>query len=445
MQFNSQDAYPTHDLKLLFCFGVHLAMTVSNRAFIDALAVAALSAEGKTQAEISKALELSQSAVSRLLRSVQEDYIQVERKFLWEKLEKPLEQDVRRRLSHREIGDRLACLARNHGQPAPSVFVAPMVEVTEIGPQFDAFAAQAAMILRDLLEHVGGRVGVAWGSTLWHTTQALRSILPQRPYRERMPIEFVPLCGDPLIDSQERYADRTSSRIVSELSKAVNGDEPRPIWLGLVPAYIPRTFKKQNQIEVINQLIDLAPQYPRIFGPRTKPPHPMPAPIADDLHMIITAAGPSKRPLGFGRNPLLGLNDNEYKLLAEYIYGDIGGVLLPRLPNVAKKTSRKPQPHRLVKDLTRRWTGLRIEHLKACAARAFSEQSRSRPGVTLLSFGASHVEVVLEAVRQGLANQLILGSDLEEAMLKVLPRQEPQSGKEGPTESKKRAARETSA
>jgi hypothetical protein len=148
----------------------------------------------------------------------------------------------------------------------------------------------------------------------------------------------------------------------------------------------------------------------------------MAAPIAGDLHMIITAAGPSKRPLGFGRNPLLGLSDAESRLLADNIYGDIGGVLLPRLTNAPGAKSPEPAPHPLVQELTRRWTGLKIEHLKACSARAFSERSKSRPGVTLLSFGASHVEVVLEAVRQGLVNQLIIGSDLEEAMAEALPR-----------------------
>jgi len=394
-------------------------MPIPKKVPIDALAAAALAARGKTQTEIAVALDLSQSAVSRLLKDVR-DYIQVERSFRWDRLTPPEQQEVRRRMSHREIGDRVARLAREYGQPAPAVHVVPLGEVTERGPQFETFASHAAMALRDLLEEVRGKVGVAWGSTLWHTTQALRSILPQRPLRERIPIEFVPLCGDPLIDSQERYADRTSSRVVSDLSKAVNGDEPRPAWLGLVPAFIPRTFKR-NEIRVIDRLIDLVPQYPRIFGPRIPPSRPIAAPIAGDLHMIITAAGPSKRPLGFGRNPLLGLSDAESRLLAENIYGDIGGVLLPRLSGTPGTKGGEPAPHPLVQDLIRRWTGLKIEHLKACSARAFSERSKSRPGVTLLSFGSSHAEVVLEAVRQGLVNQLIIGSDLEEALAKALP------------------------
>jgi len=388
-------------------------MPISAKASVDALAAAALAAQGKRQTEIAVALDLSQSAVSRLLKEVQ-DYIVVTRAFDWDRLTPATQQEVRRRISHREIGDRVAYLAKQQEQPAPAVHVVPLGEEQQTGPPFESFAAQAAIVLRDLLEDVRGRVGVAWGSTLWHVTLALRSILPQHPFRERVPIEFVPLCGDPLIDSQERYADRTSSRIVSDLSKIVNGDETRPAWLGLVPAFIPRTFKR-NEIRVIDRLIDLVAQYPRIFGPRIPPARSAPAPIAGDLNMIITAAGPAKRPLGFGRNPLLGLSERESKELADNIYGDIGGVLLPR-------PTGGPAPHQLVVELTRRWTGLKIEHLKACATRAFAEPSRARPGVTLFAFGADHAEVVIEAIRRGLANQIIIGSDLEAAMAEVLPR-----------------------
>lgn len=325
-------------------------------------------------------------------------------------------------MSHREISDRIARLAKEHERPVPTVHVVSMGETTEIADQFDAFGTPAAMVLRDLLEGVRGRVGVAWGSTLWYTTQALRSILPQRPFRKQAPIDFVPLCGDPLMDSQETYADRTSSRIVSDLSKAVNGDETRPAWLGLVPAFIPRDFKP-NEMRVIDKLIDLVPQYPKIFGPRLTSGRQMSVPIAGDLHMIITAAGPSKSPLGFGRNPLLGLSAAESRQLTEYIYGDIGGVLLPRPSGTPGEKDSEAVPHRMIEDLTRRWTGLKIEHLRTCSARAFSERSKSRPGVALLSFGASHVEIVMEAVRQGLVNELIIGSDLEEALAKSLPRQ----------------------
>lgn len=83
----------------------------------------------------------------------------------------------------------------------------------------------------------------------------------------------------------------------------------------------------------------------------------------------------------------------------------------------------------LVEELRKRWTGLKIEHLEACSSRAFAERVASRPGVTLLSFGASHSEIVLEAIRRGIVNQLIIGSDLEAALLAALP--EGNAGKQG--------------
>ena len=384
---------------------------------LDALAAAALAAEGNTQSQIAKILNLSQSAVSRLLRGVQQEYIRTS--FLWDQLPPSVQDEVRGKISQREICRRIAQLARKHNQATPAIHVVPLPEVTEVGPQFETFAGRAATILRELLEDVKGTVGVAWGSTLWHTVQALGLILPKKPLRADAPIEFVPLCGDPLMDS-ERYADRTSSRIVVELSKIINGDQQRPPWLGLVPAFIPRIFRG-DEIRVIDRLIDLVPQYGRIFGPRIKGRTSTPAPAAGDLQMIITAADPSQRPLGFGRNPLFGLSEAESKLLTEHIHGDIGGVLIPRLTETSGKKGHEFKPHPLVQELTKRWTGLRIEHLKACARRASSEQTKSRPGVILLSFGVSHVEIVLEAVRQGLANQIIIGSDLENAIEAALP------------------------
>ena len=384
---------------------------MSSSTPIDAFACAALFAKGKTQLEIARALNLSQSNVSRLLRDVQE-YIRVERAFEWDWLDPSTRDKVRRRISPRELADRLAAFAALHRQPAPEVHVVPVAESDDKGAKFESFAQPAAQVLRELLERVLGRVGVAWGSTIWHTAQALRSTAA-RPFRDQQPIEFIPLCGDPLIDSRNDYADRTSSRIVSELSRTVNGDKTRPAWLGLVPAFIPRRFDKKK-IRVIDELIDLVPQYGRIFGPRQSPPTE--PPLAADLHMIVTAAGPSNRPLGFGGNPLLYLSESEAAILAESIYGDIGGVLLPRPEKIAEAGPGRS----LVEELTTRWTGLKLKHLRDCSQRAFAEPGASRPGVTLLSFGTDHVDVVLQAVREGLVNHLIVGSDLEPALTREL-------------------------
>ena len=221
------------------------------------------------------------------------------------------------------------------------------------------------------------------------------------------------------MDSVEVFADRTSSRIASELSKTVNDDKaPRPAWLGLVPAFIPRNSFTDKEIKVIERLIDMVPQYGRIFGPRGSAR----TPVAADLHMILTSAGTAEHPVGFGRSPLLKLETREAKMLAENIWGDIGGVLVP------KARGEQTESHPLVEELTYHWTGLKMEHLGNCSRRAFEQEdpAGARPGVVLLGFGVDRARLVLEAVRRGLVNHLIVSEDLETAILELIRQEAPE-------------------
>ena len=217
------------------------------------------------------------------------------------------------------------------------------------------------------------------------------------------------------MDSDDVYADRTSSRIASELSKTVNGDNARrPVWLGLVPAFIPRNTFTPEELKIIGRFIDLVPQYDRIFGPRDSTGSAAQA-VAANLHMILTSAGSAEHPVGFGRSPLLRLAEDEAKMLTESIYGDIGGVLVPKL---VCAPGENPVPNPLLEQIALHWTGLRMTHLKSCSAQAFAQDNASgvRPGVVLLGFGADRAHVAVEAARLGLVNHLIVGSDLATAI-----------------------------
>jgi hypothetical protein len=403
-------------------------MAKPENSLIDALTVAYLAAQGKRQIEIGAILGLNQSAVSRLFKQVKDVYIQ--QSFREGLLDPATMDEIRRRASPRELANKLRAFAEKHGRRGPVVYVVPIPENADRSRQFEIFATGAAVIVKQLLADVKRRVGVAWGSTLWHVCQELRNLPPRGPWRDTDPLEFIPLCGDPLVDSPEKYKDRTSSRIVSDLSDTVNGGKAKPpAWLGLVPAFIPRIFAKKEEIEVIDEYINLVPSYRAIFGARESTPAkttrtPKAPTIADELDMILTSAGTEDRPRGFGANPLLFLEEADSKLLAENIHGDIGGVFLPKASPADKKNTKAS---RLLQELTDGWTGLKRSHLEKCAARAFPEfdstSQRGRtmyPGVTLLSFGAEHLNIVREAVRVGLINQLIIGSDIEAALLKAL-------------------------
>jgi hypothetical protein len=382
---------------------------------LQALAVAYLTAQGRRQKDIAQILNISQAAVSRLYKEVKDVYI--ETKFREDQVDQQILEQIRRMAAPEAIGAKLKALAEVSGNPGPIVYRIPTAGEYPV----EEFASAAAAICKELLSRARATVGVAWGNTIWHVSQALRVLPPQSPWRQQSPIEFVPLCGDPLMDSVEVYADRTSSRIASELSKTVNGDVARrPAWLGLVPAFIPRNTFADSELRVIDRLIDLVPQYGRIFGARV-PSGTAKQPTAADLDMILTAAGSAEHPVGFGQSPLLKLESKEAKILTENIFGDIGGVLVPK-PRERRGTESATHP--LVQELTRHWTGLKMEHLSACSARAFHHGGAlgDRPGVVLLGFGADRAPVVVNAVRRGLVNHLVLGTDLESAVLALLCR-----------------------
>jgi hypothetical protein len=293
----------------------------------------------------------------------------------------------------------------------------------------------AAAVVKQLLVTVKGTVGVTWGNTVWHLSQALNATSMAHPWRSHDPVQFVPLCGDPVMDSLGHYADRTSSRIASDLSQLLNGTEVRPAWLGLVPAFIPRDaqelhvrattrkvkyseakignrspeYSGKRDKETIWRMIKRVPQYPRIFGPADTP-------LADDLNMILTASGSTKSLVNVSRS-LLALTPCEADLLAQGILGDIGGVVLPRMlpPSVGRPA---PESLAIVNEVSDRWTGIRLRHLKQCAsqARSVGDLRGARPGVALLSFRPDRVGVVLEAVKLGLVNHLIISADLESAI-----------------------------
>ena len=375
---------------------------------IEAVSVAYLAATGRTQVEIARILNISQSAVSRLFKTVKDTYVRTT--FCEDKVTQEDLQEIQRRTKQRALDEKLEAFAGEHGEKGPVVHSVFIHEGADRATCFEEFAKGAARVVESLLRQVQRNVGVAWGGTLWQTTLHLREVI-ENPWPSSDRIDFIPLCGEPLVDTEhaQAYADRTSSRIASELSRIVNGEEPRPVWLGAVPAFIPRAFKKGER-KVIDRLIELVPHYIRIFGPRDQS-KPRGRPVAEDLDMILTSAGDSEHPVGFGKGPLLQLSSEEMRDLAARIYGDIGGVLIAK-PEISKRSASSKN---LVAELTDLWTGLKLEHLRNCADVAFSEHPNHhrRPGVTLLVFREGLADLVLEAVRQGLINHLIIGSGLE--------------------------------
>jgi DNA-binding transcriptional regulator LsrR (DeoR family) len=68
----------------------------------------------------------------------------------------------------------------------------------------------------------------------------------------------------------------------------------------------------------------------------------------------------------------------------------------------------------VVRGINDRWAGVRLEHLARCARAATGGAGRA--GVIVLAVGRSKAEVVLECVRGGLVNELIVDHDLAQAL-----------------------------
>jgi len=63
------------------------------------------------------------------------------------------------------------------------------------------------------------------------------------------------------------------------------------------------------------------------------------------------------------------------------------------------------------------WTGVKETHFRRCAVRA---RENSLPGVTVLAVGAVRAEIVLQCVKRGLVNYLVLDSDCAEKLASLV-------------------------
>jgi DNA-binding transcriptional regulator LsrR (DeoR family) len=92
----------------------------------------------------------------------------------------------------------------------------------------------------------------------------------------------------------------------------------------------------------------------------------------------------------------------------------MAGVLLPR-----RDISKKEQD--TINKINERSTGIKREHLTQCAARA---RQTHMPGTVVIALGKNKANFVLESVKLGLVNHLIIDDDLENKLLSLLSLQE---------------------
>lgn len=384
------------------------------------LRIALMSSEGgMTNRQIAEELDISESAVSKALKeSFEQGRVRVvfNREGLTEKQLAALRSSA---AGANELKRSLAAMPKDSRavvtEPDVRIFDTENVETTPAAwtARLDRFGKDAAPYILSLVMQ-SRLVGTSWGETL----AALVRGLPERSVeRPKLPIQFVPLCGE-MLEGPPRKA--SASNLAYKLDEIVNGDRTHShsYWLAGVPSHRPSPkLGTQGQLtadecKAVARYIHQLPAYRKIFGPdpRRKAERNQKTPLIDRLDMILTSCGPKERPLGYsGVKDLrsLGLSLREARKL---LVGDVSGILLrnPALPG-------KRPTH--VDDINDAWAGAKLSHLRECAARA---AANSCAGTVLCCIGANKADTVLEIVRLGLASRIAMDLDLSQALRRKL-------------------------
>jgi DNA-binding transcriptional regulator LsrR (DeoR family) len=375
---------------------------------LTAQAAAYLRAEHRmSQEEIGQLLGgLSQSMVSRLLKRAEElGWLKVSYMFVGaERLGSERLTYLRRLVEPKGLVEVLQAITSATGVRVRELRV---VDSGGSGTSRRAIDARLRRVGRSAAVRVGELLqrsevfAVTWGTTVSHVVNALTAAPP--PQMATRAVRFVPVCAEPLDQSSD---DDTSTHLARRLHSLLQvTTEPPPSLTG-VPALISRVFRGADA-HGIRKYVERAASYREIFGARS--------PLIDKVDSLLTSVGHSRHPMGFIHDELLSAGSTPSKpltsaRLATLVAGDIGGVLLPKPGlNAAQRSS--------VEQLNAMWTGVKLKHLQRIAQQA---ERRKRPGVIVVSTGADRAEIIAEAVRCGLINELIVDRPLADALAKVL-------------------------
>ena len=315
----------------------------------------------------------------------------------------------------------------------PTAERAPVAEGRPVGPLV-GFGEAAAPFIRTLLKH-SRYTGVSWGSTLESLVRGLRK-LNLEPSRSHNPVQFVPLCGEPLGKTVTQYS---ASAIAAGLSSLINGEGHETPSLVGVPAHIPFPNDSPRATAdgstpaplttkdhaAIWKLLEYAEYYREIFGSRrnvvssvdpqqhrevTDTTQSDSPPLVDRLDTILCSVGPATFPLStLYRNFLRLMAPREdVDRLSDLIDGDLCGLFL-------KRSRLNVESSLQVDRMNAVWTGIQPDKLSACAEQA---EFPRRPGVVVCAAGERKARPLLNAIEHGLVNVLIIDQECHDELLR---------------------------
>ena len=367
-----------------------------------------------SQEAIAKALCVSQSAVSRLLRHARTlgCLREISQFIRTADIDDGRMGRIERLLEYSDLDQILARLPTRTGIRLRAVRVFDSGSTdnspTGINLRQKTFARAAASRLADRLRDATV-VGVTWGSTVSSAIDALGHLAyPWPPSRDR---KVIPVSAEPLRYATNEY---TSSTLARRLHGIMCSDqsEAMPLALTGVPAFIPEDLADivTDPTAFPKRTLSALPKFLRKFFEQNSSGYRElfigPNPLVERIDMLVTSAGTADKPLGFCNEDLRKVSGLAPRVLSRLVLGDVGGVLLPAMP-------LSPRDAAKVASLNSMWTGIQRVHLETIARRAEIEGT---PGVVLMAIGASRSTIVCQAVAEGLCSELIIDRDLATAL-----------------------------
>jgi len=380
---------------------------------IEMLAAAFLAGEDKKPKEIATQLGINAVDVSRYLKEARDKrYLMVEARFLPGGIDHDMMEKVRQRVTRQELEDKLNSMPGRPGQaPRVSLRVLLCGDERDERKRMRKLGALAAPLVRTLLLR-STSCGLTWGGMLESVVAGMRDMHCSVPWKKKEHIEFIPLSGEPLGGEPSSFS---SSNLARDLGLLANGDKYDAPSLAMVPAFVPDGFQKYER-EGVWRLIELVKAYHDIFGPHDAGSAvarrvARSVPKAMKLDMILTSVGSLGKPLGFGLGILFDNMNISYHVLKSLLAAEVGGVCIPRADLTRAQREQ-------LKTVQTSWTGLRLEHLEACA-RLGERPLKGPPGVVVVSAGTNRATAVCELIKRGLVNHLIVDDVLAEELEKA--------------------------
>jgi len=354
-----------------------------------------------SQIEIGNALGgLSQPHVSRLLAHAQKQkYLIVTERFAEERFSTEWIQQMDELLAPPALSDAIRLYCDRHG------YIQPNIRVFESGSgqtesammhRRNRFGRTASGRLAELLAKAS-TVGVAWGRTIRALVDGVAA--PNRLVDPSQNIEFVPVCAEFVKLTQRGYS---ASRLAEQLDDIYNDGAGETVSMTGFPAFIPRAYDADMQ-RSIRKLVTDTPSHAHVFSGED--------PLVDRMDMLISSVGSSQRPLIGALEELMHAGQVSAEQIGKLIVGDLSGILIP-------KDDLSESDRDLVDDLNRMWTGMKIDHVRRLAARAARDPQMT--GVVIVALQAERGDAILELIRSGLVNELIIDQAAADRLFELL-------------------------